>query len=102
MPTRRGPRRSTTTPTSAPGVPSVAAECNVSLEHAVAAANPAGRPLFASNAALELPQDPVMRLWQLATTLREHRGDGHVCVLAVGSMVHPALAAALRVSAIDR
>ena len=46
-----------------------------------AAADPTGRPLFAANAALEAPGDPVGRLWQLATTLREHRGDGHVAAL---------------------
>jgi hypothetical protein len=46
-----------------------------------AAADPTGRPLGAANAALELPADPLGRLWQLATTLREHRGDGHVAAL---------------------
>jgi len=46
-----------------------------------AAADPTGRPLFAANAALAPPSDPVGRLWQLATTLREHRGDGHIAAL---------------------
>ena len=46
-----------------------------------AAADPTGRPLGAANAALELPGDPLGRLWQLTTTLREHRGDGHVAAL---------------------
>jgi len=46
-----------------------------------AAADPTGRPLFAANAALALPGDPVGRLWQLAATLREHRGDGHIAAL---------------------
>jgi hypothetical protein len=46
-----------------------------------AAADPTGRPLFAANAALALPADAVGRLWQLATTLREHRGDGHIAAL---------------------
>jgi hypothetical protein len=46
-----------------------------------AAADPTGRPLGTANAALELPADPLGRLWQLATTLREHRGDGHVAAL---------------------
>lgn len=40
-----------------------------------------GRPLGTANAALSLPEDPVEALWQLATTVREHRGDGHVAVL---------------------
>ncbi|MFF5145968.1 hypothetical protein ACFY6U_40690 [Streptomyces sp. NPDC013157] len=37
-----------------------------------------GRPLGAANAALPLPDDPVAALWQLASTVREHRGDGHL------------------------
>ncbi|MGY2031698.1 SCO6745 family protein [Nocardia gipuzkoensis] len=45
------------------------------------AADPTGRALFAANAALPLPADPVAALWQLATSLREHRGDGHVAAL---------------------
>ena len=47
----------------------------------VAAADPTGRPMFAANAALQPPGDAIGRLWQLATTLREHRGDGHVAAL---------------------
>lgn len=39
------------------------------------------RPLGAANAALPLPSDPVAALWQLATTVREHRGDGHMAAL---------------------
>lgn len=42
----------------------------------------AGRPLAAANAALPVPDDrPLVALWQLATLLREHRGDGHVAML---------------------
>lgn len=40
-----------------------------------------GRPLAAANAALEPAADPRVALWQAATTLREHRGDGHVATL---------------------
>jgi hypothetical protein len=40
-----------------------------------------GRALFAANAALPWPQDPIDVLWHAATLLREHRGDGHVAVL---------------------
>ncbi|WP_274911980.1 SCO6745 family protein [Streptomyces sp. WZ-12] len=40
------------------------------------------RPLFAANRALRDQADPVERLWQLATTLREFRGDVHLAVLA--------------------
>jgi hypothetical protein len=41
----------------------------------------AGRVLAASNAALPAPDEPFARLWQAATTLREHRGDGHFAAL---------------------
>lgn len=32
---------------------------------------------------LEVPGDPVARLWHSATMLREHRGDGHIAALLV-------------------
>jgi hypothetical protein len=51
------------------------------LAPVTAAVDPTGRPLGAANAALELPGDPLGRIWQLATTLREHRGDGHIAAL---------------------
>jgi hypothetical protein len=51
-----------------------------------AAADPTGRPLFAANAALPPPGDAVGRLWQLATTLREHRGDGHIAALVTAGI----------------
>jgi hypothetical protein len=40
-----------------------------------------GRPLAAGNAALAWPSDPMLVLWQAATVLREHPGDGHVVAL---------------------
>jgi hypothetical protein len=40
-----------------------------------------GRPLSAAFSALPLEDDPYRRLWQVAGTLREHRGDGHVIAL---------------------
>ncbi|MEU8781208.1 hypothetical protein [Streptomyces sp. NPDC048637] len=40
------------------------------------------RPLFAANRALCDHADPVERLWQLATAVREFRGDAHHTVLA--------------------
>jgi hypothetical protein len=40
-----------------------------------------GRALFAANAALDWPDEPVAKLWHATTLLREHRGDGHVAVL---------------------
>ncbi|EUA06898.1 putative salK [Mycobacterium xenopi 4042] len=41
-----------------------------------------GRPLFAANLALPWPAEPLAALWHATTLLREHRGDGHVAVLA--------------------
>jgi hypothetical protein len=41
----------------------------------------AGRPLAAANAALDWAEEPHVQLWQAATVLREHRGDGHVAAL---------------------
>lgn len=51
------------------------------LEEAAGAIEPAGRVLGAANAALPRGEYPLARLWQAATTLREHRGDGHVAAL---------------------
>ncbi|MEU9862735.1 hypothetical protein AB0D99_17870 [Streptomyces sp. NPDC047971] len=49
------------------------------------AAVTAGRPLAAANAELPWPEAPHLVLWQAATILREHRGDGHlVALLAAG------------------
>jgi hypothetical protein len=52
-------------------------------EAAADATDCAGRALGAANAALPAVPDaePLTRLWQAATTLREHRGDGHVAAL---------------------
>lgn len=46
----------------------------------------AGRPLAAANAELALPDDALGRLWHAATVLREHRGDGHVALLAAAGV----------------
>lgn len=51
------------------------------LHAAIADGDAAGRPLFAANRDLPPPEDPVEALWQACTTLREHRGDGHVALL---------------------
>jgi hypothetical protein len=51
------------------------------LRAAIDAADNAGRPLFGANRDVPTPDDPVAALWQAATTLREHRGDGHVALL---------------------
>jgi hypothetical protein len=48
---------------------------------AASACEPEGRPLLAAHAEVEVPDDPLARLWHAATLLREYRGDGHVAVL---------------------
>ena len=48
---------------------------------AAASAECAGRVLAAANQVLPRPREPHLALWQAATTLREHRGDGHIAVL---------------------
>jgi hypothetical protein len=47
-----------------------------------------GRVLAAANAALPVMGDgePLARLWQAATVLREHRGDGHFAALVAAGV----------------
>ncbi|MEU7025134.1 hypothetical protein AB0A60_00440 [Streptomyces sp. NPDC046275] len=83
---------------TAPSAAGAAAELLPLLARVVAAADGAGRPLFAANRDVPAPEDPVAALWQAATALREHRGDGHVAVLAAegldGCEAHVLFAAA--------
>ncbi len=69
-----------------PGVERVAVVVNPALARAAASGVRAGRPLFAANAALACTDDPVAALWQWCTTLREHRGDGHVAALTAAGL----------------
>ncbi|MEV6169501.1 hypothetical protein AB0L99_14905 [Streptomyces sp. NPDC051954] len=62
------------------------AEAVALARRAAEAANTAGRPLAAANAALEWPDVPHLQLWQAATILREHRGDGHLAALLVAGL----------------
>lgn len=57
-----------------------------------------GRVLGAANAALPRPPGVLETLWQAATTLREHRGDGHVAVL-VARGIGPVTAHLLKAAA---
>ncbi|WP_131740547.1 SCO6745 family protein [Actinomadura roseirufa] len=66
---------------AAPGIADAAPDAVRALRAVVEAAEAAGRPLFAANRDLGVPDEPVQALWQLATALREHRGDGHVALL---------------------
>jgi hypothetical protein len=45
-----------------------------------------GRVLASADAALPVPADGLARLWQAATLLREHRGDGHFAALATADI----------------
>ncbi len=65
---------------------------------AAQAADCAGRPLGAANRALPRPDEAHLALWQAATTLREHRGDGHIAALTV-RRIHPVTAMLLKVGA---
>ncbi len=57
------------------------AEALALADAAAAAADTAGRPLAAANAAVELVDQPFADLWQRLAVVREHRGDGHVALL---------------------
>lgn len=76
----------------------LARDLSPALRAALAAVSGAGRPLFCANRDLPDPADPVAALWQVLTTSREHRGDGHVAVLTAegldGCEAHALLSAA--------
>jgi hypothetical protein len=46
----------------------------------------AGRALSAANAELPVSGEPLTRLWQATTLLRERRGDGHFAALAAADI----------------
>ncbi|GGU38063.1 SCO6745 family protein [Nocardioides albus] len=48
---------------------------------AAQAASLEGRPLYAALRSFPVADDPLTLLWDAATLLREHRGDGHVASL---------------------
>ncbi|MER6301242.1 hypothetical protein ABT247_16985 [Kitasatospora sp. NPDC001539] len=56
------------------------------LEQAASRLDCAGRVLAAANAALPRPSGLYERLWQAATVMREHRGDGHVAALVAAGL----------------
>lgn len=62
------------------------AEARSLIDPVVAAADYAGKPLAAANAAVPLPPDPLTALWQQVTVLREWRGDAHLVVLAANRL----------------
>ena len=56
------------------------------VAHVADAVDTVGRPLAAANQALPPVADPFERLWQATTTVREHRGDGHVALLVANGL----------------
>ncbi|MCW2673238.1 MAG: hypothetical protein JWP14_1827 [Frankiales bacterium] len=68
------------------------------LWRAAAAADCEGRVLAAANQAIPRSPDSLAALWQATTTLREHRGDGHVATL-ISHGIGPIEAMQLKVAA---
>jgi hypothetical protein len=67
------------------------AECSAIADRLLAALgsiDALGRPLFAGLRSLPVPASGAGRLWRSAELVREHRGDGHLAVLA-GSGIDP-------------
>jgi hypothetical protein len=77
--------------------PGLQAAADLIWEAALNAATP-GRVLAAANQTLPRPGDPMGAVWQAATTLREHRGDGHNAAL-VAAGVTPVQAHWLKIAA---
>ncbi|MGP3925642.1 SCO6745 family protein [Streptomyces sp. 8N616] len=80
-----------------PDIDDHAARLSAPLTAMVEDAPALARPLFAANRPLCDRDDPVERLWQLTTALREFRGDAHAAALADHGLDAPealALAAA--------
>ena len=64
----------------APAADELAPQLLPLLKKTVEHGNGEGRPLFSANRDV-IADENLSGVWQLATTLREHRGDGHVAVL---------------------
>ena len=62
------------------------AEARSLADPVVAGLDLAGKPLAAANAAVSLPDDPLVALWQQVTVLREWRGDAHIAVLVANEI----------------
>ena len=60
--------------------PEVAEAAKLALRATEGCTRP-GRPLYAGNADLPVPEPPHLALWHAATLLREHRGDIHIALL---------------------
>ncbi|MEO3890015.1 hypothetical protein [Nonomuraea sp. B5E05] len=63
-----------------------AAEAAELARRAAESVTVAGRPLAAANLDLPWPEEPHLVVWQAATVLREHRGDGHLAALQAAEL----------------
>jgi hypothetical protein len=68
--------------------PQQIAEARALIDPVVAGLDLSGKPLAAGNAAVALPDDPLVALWQQVTVVREWRGDVHIALL-IASEVGP-------------
>ena len=62
------------------------AEARSLIDPVVAGLDLAGKPLAAANAAVVLPDDSLVALWQQVTVLREWRGDVHIALLVTNEL----------------
>jgi hypothetical protein len=62
------------------------AEARALIDPVVAGLNLAGKPLAAANAAVPLPDDALLALWQQLTIVREWRGDVHIALLVTNAI----------------
>jgi hypothetical protein len=57
------------------------AEARALIDPVITGLSLAGKPLAAANAAVPLPDDALLALWQQVTIIREWRGDVHIALL---------------------
>ena len=62
------------------------AEARSIIDPVIAGLDLGGKALAAANTAVELPDDPLVALWQQITVLREWRGDAHIAVLVANGI----------------
>ncbi len=62
------------------------AEARALIDPVVAGLDIAGKPLAAANAAVTLPDEPLVALWQQLTVVREWRGDVHIAALVTNQI----------------
>ena len=64
----------------------VITEARSLIDPVVAGLDLVDMPLAAANAAVALPADPLVALWQQVTVLREWRGDAHIALLVANDL----------------